>query len=342
MSFVQYLKDKRFFIAFYFVLMSFISLLMLVSVDRQGAYDNIIYANVGCLIFAGLYLVIGYYYRNPFYRGLDELIHQKEFSELVPALPESQTYGQAKYVEFLEKLQKEHGNQLQSMEDERRDHQDFVLSWIHEVKLPIAAGRLLIQNSQGKTVEFLMDKLEDEINKIDNYVEQALYYSRIDSFSKDYFITEVHLNGLIKESIKKHAKMFIARRISVHLDETLTDAYSDSKWLKYIVDQIVSNSLKYTNEGGKITFEFEEDSQEKRLRIHDTGIGIPPEDLSRVFDKGFTGAVGRSNMKSTGIGLYLANQLAIKLGHKLSIQSNQGRSTTVTIHFPKIRNYYHV
>jgi len=118
--------------------------------------------------------------------------------------------------------------------------------------------------------------------------------------------------------------------------------YTDSKWLSFIIDQIVANSLKYTEEHGEVSFHVEEDAKEKRLLIQDTGIGIKIEDINRVFDKGFTGSNGRIHSKSTGMGLYLAKKMALKLGHDLSIQSETGRFTTVKIHFPKIRNYYHL
>lgn len=164
-----------------------------------------------------------------------------------------------------------------------------------------------------------MDKLEDELSKIDNYVEQAFYYSRIDSFSNDYFITEIELNQLIKDCIKKHAKIFINKHIRFQLFEEKQYCNSDIKWLLYILDQLVSNWLKYTMESGTIRFEFEEDQKEKRLMVTDSGIGIAMEDLSRVFEKGFTGSNGRNYSKSTRMGLYLARQMAIKLGHELSI-----------------------
>ncbi|WP_081799488.1 ATP-binding protein [Neobacillus jeddahensis] len=126
------------------------------------------------------------------------------------------------------------------------------------------------------------------------------------------------------------------------MDELTPFVQSDSKWLGYMIDQIIANSLKYTNEGGLVSVHFEEDHKEKRLLIQDTGIGITPGDINRIFEKGFTGSIGRSHAKSTGIGLYLAKQLANKLGHDISIESEEGAFTKVVIHFPKIRNYYHI
>lgn len=341
MSILEYMKDKRYFIAFYFIIMTFVSLILFVSADQQDAFKMIVYTNVSCLLFAGLYITVGYYYRRKFHLELNELI-KSEQEEIVAMMPEAQNYEQRLFLKLFNKILKNHSNQLQRLNDEKRDQQEFIMSWIHEVKLPIAASRLLLENSDGKKVEMLVDKFEDELGKIDNYVEQALYYSRIDSFSKDYFIMEVHVNQIIKNSVKKYAKLFINKGIHFEMEAIEQFAQSDSKWLGFVIDQIIANALKYTNDGGKISVNFEEDSKEKRLLIQDNGIGVQSEDINRVFEKGFTGSIGRSHAKSTGMGLYLAKQLANKLGHNLTIESEEGRYTKVVIHFIKIRNYYHL
>jgi signal transduction histidine kinase len=338
MSFIQYIKDKRYFFILYGMIMIFVSLILMLTMDSKYVHNNLWYTHVVCLFFVIFYITLGFYHRKAFYQKLVDL-HEQEIEELIAALPEPQNTEQAIYLDLLKKLHEQHSQQFQRLMEQKREHQDFIMSWIHEVKLPIAASRLLMEHSMGNSVDETVDKLEDELNKIDNYVEQALYYSRIDSFSKDYFITEIDLNQIIKNSVKKYAKLFINKEIGLHMEDAPNFVHSDSKWLSFIIEQIVANSLKYTNDGGAISFYFVEDREEKVLRIQDTGIGIPPEDLQRVFEKGFTGNIGRSHAKSTGMGLYLAKRLAIKLGHDLSIQSEEGEYTNVTIHFPKFRNY---
>lgn len=340
MNLLDYIKDKRYFIAFYFIIMSFITLFTVVSND-QIVLSNILYIHMSCLLLTSLYIMIGYYYRRKLYFELSELAGcgQEEISAL---LPEAQNNEQKLFLTLLKKILDDQLNQLQKQNEEKRDQQEFIMSWIHEVKLPIAASRLLMENSEGKSVDILVDKFEDELGKIDDYVEQALYYSRIDSFAKDYFITEVHINKIIKNSVKKYAKLFINKGIRFQMEEKDLFVQSDSKWLGFVIDQLIANSLKYTNTRGEVTIQFEEDQTEKRVLIQDNGIGIKQEDIHRVFEKGFTGSTGRSYAKSTGMGLYLAKQLANKLGHELTIQSEEGTFTTVSIHFPKIRNYYHL
>lgn len=313
-------------------------MVMLFSENDQYSLSNVLYINISCVIFVCLYITIGYFYRKAFFKGLVETIENAE-EQFAILFPEVQTNQQKRFLELLKKIHQDNRNQLQHLNDEKKDQQEFILSWIHEVKLPIAASRLLMENSENKTKDYLIDKFEDELDKIDNYVEQALYYSRIDSFSTDYFITEVTANQIIKSSVKKYSKLFINKEIQFQMDDSTQFVQSDSKWLGFVIDQIIANSIKYTERGGKVAVQFEEDDREKRISILDSGIGIATEDLSRVFQKGFTGLTGRNQLKSTGIGLYLAKQLTRKLGHTLSIQSEEGTYTKVTIHFPKIRNY---
>lgn len=339
MNFFQYIENKRFFLLFYAVLMLFVTLMMAVSINKEDMVGNILYTNFGGGIFLSVYVVGEYFYRNPFYKELNKLI-KSDVKEVFALIPKPQSHEQKLFIQLLEKQHYEYLEELEQLHNEKSDYQDFIMSWIHEVKIPITACRMLIKNSTGKTSDYLANKFEDELIKIDNYVEQALYYSRIDSFSKDYFITEVSLNQIILESIKKYSKIFINKHIRFNMWDSQEFIYSDSKWLGFVVDQIVTNSLKYTNDGGMISFTFEEDHREKQLVIHDTGPGIKPEDINRVFEKGFTGSTGRNHSKSTGIGLYLAKQLVLKLGHDISIKSKENKYTKVIIHFSKNNNYY--
>lgn len=339
MKFIKYVEEKRYFLMLFIIMMLFVTIMMSVSSNKEQLASNIIYTNLGCILLSSIYIIAGYVYHNSFYKQLDELIKSPE-KEILEAAPQPQNYNQELYMKLLKKVHNDYRNDIKMLHNEKKEHQDFIMSWVHEVKLPITASLMLMTNSRGKTVDYLIDKFEDELRKIENYVEQALYYSRIDSFSKDYFITEISLKQVILESIKKYSKLFINKGISFTIWDEQQFVQSDSKWLGFILNQIVSNSLKYTNDGGSISFLFEENSKEKLLQIRDTGIGITPEDIGRVFEKGFTGSTGRNYFQSTGMGLYLAKQMVLKLGHNISIQSEEGRYTTVTIHFSKTSNYY--
>lgn len=339
MSLFKYINDKKYFILFYITTMSFVTIMMLVSTNSEHAIKTIMYTNGGCTLLAALYIVLGYYYHTALYKDLKEVV-DSENTELFEVIREPRNNQQRLYITLLKKFRENYQNEVQVLHDEKKDYQDFIVSWIHEVKLPITASRLLMNNSDGKTVDYIVDKFEDEIDKIDNYVEQALYYSRIDSFSRDYFITEIQLNQTIKDSVKKYSKIFINKRISFSMFTEEEFVQGDSKWLAFIIDQVMANSLKYTNENGKISVSYEEDHEEKRLTIEDSGIGIKTEDISRVFEKGFTGTKLRGHSKSTGMGLYFAKQMCLKLGYDISIESEEDEYTKVTIRFPKIRNIF--
>ncbi|MEK5056897.1 histidine kinase [Paenibacillus sp. FSL H7-0326] len=340
MSLLQYLEDKLSVIILAVSMMLFTSLMMFIS--PGGRYDtgDILYNLLGCFTLIGVYLVVGFTRRYGHYKVLSEII-KNSGNDFFAAIPKSVSHEQRLYMSLARKLHKAKLEADQTFHEERTDFHDFIISWIHEVKLPITACHLLLRNNTISSLEELVNKLEDEVNKIDHYVEQTLYYSRIDSFSRDYLIAEVSLNQIMRASVRKYAKMFVAKRIRFTMWEEETTVYSDTKWLGFIIDQIVTNALKYTERGGSVICSLEENTREKRLLIEDTGIGIPPEELVRIFDKGYTGSNGRKNTSSTGMGLYLANQMAIKLGHSLTVKSEEGQYTELAIIFPKSRSIYH-
>lgn len=341
MKLKDYLKDKRYLIIFYIVLMGFISAVTYLDHNMKISIDNILYINVVSFVFFLIYLILGYLYHKRYYENINYIIeNQKE--DIINCLPQPKTYEQSSYNNLLKSIYEEQNSKIEKLYEDKRENIEFITSWVHEIKTPIAVSRLTIENSQGKPTEEILNSLEEEMDKIDNYVEQALYYSRIDAFSKDYFINEIDLYKITKEVIKKHMKTFINKRIKINIQECNLNVSSDKKWLIFIMNQILSNSLKYTKKEGTIKINFEKDEREKRIIIEDNGIGIKPEDIRRVFHKGFTGQTGRENYKSTGMGLYLAKNLARKLGHDISIESIYGEYTKVVIHFPKLIDYFNV
>jgi signal transduction histidine kinase len=239
-------------------------------------------------------------------------------------------------------LNREQNLKIQRLYDQKKDYEEFITSWVHQIKTPISVCRLLIEHNLNTPNKETLYSLEEEIDKIENYIEQALYYSKIDDFSKDYFINEVILDRMVKEAVKKQAKTFINKKIGVEIENIELAVTTDKKWLSFILDQVLSNALKYTSPEGHIKIYGLIQDKVQKLIIEDNGIGIKPEDLERVFDKGFTGYNGRESYKSTGIGLYLSKQLARKLGHNIEIESKYGEYTKVTISFPKLSDYFQV
>lgn len=339
MNFLKYLKDKKYLISFYIFLMVFISLVIYLDNGFGVTIENIIYINMVASTFFLTYLIFGFLFNKRYYDDIEYIIDNNS-ENITTVLPKPRKYSQKLINRLIKKLYIDQNKKLSKLHDVRKENIEYITSWVHEVKTPISVMRLLIESNNNKTKEDILDSFEEELDRIDRYVEQALYHSRIDSFSRDYLISEVNLENIIKNNIKKQAKTFISKKIKIETKNIDINISTDKKWLSFIIDQILSNSLKYTPEGGVIKIYGEKDDKEKRIIIKDNGIGIKDEDLPRVFQRGFTGYTGRQNNKSTGMGLYLAKRLSRKLGHNLTINSKYGDYTEVIIHFPKLTDYY--
>ncbi|MCR1840525.1 sensor histidine kinase [Murimonas intestini] len=214
-----------------------------------------------------------------------------------------------------------------SLEDARKkDMTDYYTLWAHQIKTPITALNLLIQAQEGGGKA----ELSQQLIKIERYVEMVLQYLRMENMSSDLRLREVKVKKLVNAAVKKDRTIFIHRKISLNLQDMENTVLTDEKWLVFVIEQILSNSLKYTDTGGSISVYMLE-GEENTLVIEDNGMGIKEEDLPRIFENGFTGYNGRMEKKSTGIGLYLCRQILDKLGHSISVSSVPGRGTKVMI-----------
>ncbi|WIL39972.1 sensor histidine kinase [Kurthia sp. YJT4] len=231
--------------------------------------------------------------------------------------------------QLMDEMRKEHIREMNAVQEKQKEHYDFIVSWFHEIKTPIAVLHLIQQT------DIDANSLREEIEKIENYVDQALYYAKLDSFNQDYSIGSCDMIGIVKDTVRDHSKTFISKKVRILLPSESMSVQSDSKWLKFIVNQLLTNSLKYTDNSGEILIGTNETPQEKQLIIRDNGIGITPQELPRIFNRGFTGETGRTYSKSTGMGLYLAQQLSNKLGHYITCTSEVSSYTEYIIHFPK-------
>lgn len=201
---------------------------------------------------------------------------------------------------------------------------DYFTLWAHQIKTPISAMQLIMQSEPERYSE----ELGQELFKIEQYVEMVLSYLRLDSDYTDFVLRRYSVDSMIKQSVRKYAKQFIRKKISLVYEGTEATVVTDEKWMCFVLDQLLSNALKYTASGQiRITADNE------GIVIEDTGIGIAAEDLPRVFEKGYTGYNGRTDKKSTGIGLYLCKRILTKLGHEISIASEPGKGTRVTVGF---------
>ena len=238
-------------------------------------------------------------------------------------LPETTTLIEEDYQHLIQRLVRENRQRQAAADSMLEDLTSYYTLWVHQIKTPIAAMDLLLQAGPDRATE-----MEIELQKIAQYVDMVLQYLRLDSTDKDLVLQRCQLDAVVRQTVRKYAKLFILKRIQLVFQETKWEVLSDEKWLCFLLEQLLSNALKYTPEGGKISIFLE---GETNLVIADTGIGIAPEDLPRVFEKGFTGNNGRMDKKATGIGLYLCRRVTNLLGHTISIASEPGVGTQVLL-----------
>ena len=222
--------------------------------------------------------------------------------------------------------------EINTIKNQKKDYKEYIEKWIHEVKTPISAIKLIEENNKTSTSRLVLQELEE----IDRYVEQALFYARSEDVEKDYLVKEISLEKCINSVITRNKQVLILNSIDIEIYDICESVYSDSKWLEFILNQIIVNCIKYRKENeSTIKIYTKEIKNAVDLTIYDNGIGIPSDEISRVFNKGFTGNKGRVNYKSTGIGLYLCKKLCDKLGLLIKIESEENEYTKINIIFPK-------
>lgn len=341
MTWWRYVRDKRFFLLFFVIVMFFIGVLLAVDPNSQLTLGNIIYLYVFMLLFLVAYLILGYSFKRTYWNAMKDLVDGEIEENILELLPKPRTSEQAFFNELMRKKHLEEQREIAKLQDKQQEYHDFILYWVHEVKTPIVASKMLINNPDLNEPATIFKKVEEELESIDRLVMQALYYSRLDTFAKDYFIQELALSPVIKDCVKRHSKLFISKRMKLDLADFDAEVRSDSKWLGFILDQVMTNALKYTEQGGEIKIWCESSMENSKIELHirDNGIGIKDEDLPRVFEQGFTGGTGRQEKKATGMGLYLARQMSGKLGHTIEISSEESVGTEIVITFQQKDDY---
>ena len=239
------------------------------------------------------------------------------------SLPIAQDGIESGYQELIRKEEQQQRKEHARWEKSGQDMEDYYATWVHQIKAPIAVMNVLLQQEDTETNQ----NLKAELFRVEQYVEMALGYVRLDSGTKDLVIAQYPLDEIVRKSIRKYAGQFIRRRIRLIYEGTDQIVLTDEKWLSFIIEQLLSNAVKYTLKG-TVTIIV---SEEKKLTVADTGMGIAPEDLPRIFEKGYTGYNGRMERKSTGIGLYLSQMAAKKLGHQITVVSKLGEGSSFTI-----------
>ncbi len=327
MTIKKYLKDKLYFISITGVVIVFLMLLFGVTDTTLAVSVTTI---VCVLVVAGSVLIIEWKRRYLFYKEIDLALGNLEKKYFIhEMLPKSGFLDGDILLEIMNELSKSIANEVSNINNAHKEYLDFVEMWIHEVKTPLAAISLITSNNKSSE----MVRVKEEVKKVEKQLEQILFYARSYSLEKDYIIQSIDLEKVVRTSVKDLSTQFISKNISLNLELENTIVYSDPKWLEYIFKQILENALKYSDEGKTITIRSAIHNQSVQVDIIDEGIGISESDIKRVFDRGFTGQIGRNSRQATGFGLYLVKTLSERLGIGLSIVSDEG--TTVSLVFPK-------
>ena len=241
---------------------------------------------------------------------------------LMSLVPEPREPGEAAYRELLLELDEDRRTAVSALDARMRESVDYYTMWVHQIKTPISAMRLILQEDESERGR----ALGAELFRVERYVELVLSYLRLGGTSTDYVIRQVDVDNVLRQAARKYAPLFIRGKVSLELNETGLRALSDEKWLQLVIEQVLSNAVKYAP-GGHVKVW----SEGERLLVQDDGVGIAAEDLPRIFERGFTGYNGRMDKRATGIGLYLSQEICRKLGHTITVESKLGKGTRVTV-----------
>lgn len=325
------------------VTMSCIHLLYMYLIGARK--QDVVYAAVLDAILLLIIVLVGFFRYSSKVKALSNAL--KRPVEEQAKLPEATDDVEMLYHRLLENQSIARSESESSAAIRQSQMRDYYSMWVHQIKTPISAMKLLLEAEREELGQLMcdeepqatltelsdnLDSFEDELFRIEEYVSMALQYQRVSSTENDFVLEKISLDGVIRDTIKKYAKIMIRRHIGINYSGTKKQVYTDEKWLAFILEQILSNAIKYTPQGF-VTIETAEEKDRFFITIKDTGIGIKAEDLPRVFEKGYTGYNGHADKKATGIGLYMCRQMADKLGHTIRMESELGKGTKVWIGF---------
>lgn len=331
MKWSSFLKDKMLLICLLILVLITIEIFLMTYEISMGIR---IYVLISPIVVTIIAILIEYNTKKNFYCNLKQKMQELDQKYLISELIDAPDFIEGKILtEVMQDVGKsmlENVNQYKHLQE---DYKEYIELWIHEIKLPIAASKMVIENNRNKVTS----SIEEELEKIENYIEQALFYARSNNVEKDYIIAKANLKEIVNTTILKNKNLLITSKINLELHDLEKEVYTDSKWTIFILNQIIQNAIKYAKkEDRKIDIYAQEKKDKVILYIKDNGIGIKKGEITRVFEKGFTGENGRIiEKKSTGIGLYLCKKLCDKLRLAIELNSQKDRGTEVRIVFPK-------
>ena len=331
MKFSSFLKEKFLLICLLlFAIITTQIFLMIYDVN----YLIRIYIAIAPILAIAIGFTVEYKYKDNYYKKVKKNIDDLDCKYLVAETIDNPGFIEGKILkETLQEAGKSMLENVNIYKNLQEDYKEYIELWIHEIKTPIATSKMIIENNKTTATK----SIEEELDKIENYIEQTLYYARSNAVEKDYIITKTNLKEIVNGAILKNKSTLITNKVTLELNDLEKEVHTDSKWATFIISQIIQNAIKYSKEEDrKIEIYSITKNENIVLYIKDNGIGISNKDIKKVFEKGFTGENGRkANKKSTGIGLYLCKKLCDKLRLGIEITSKENEGTQVKIIFPK-------
>ncbi|MGG0473515.1 sensor histidine kinase [Priestia aryabhattai] len=334
MSALQFVQEKQVLFLLNALSLCIISFMLLLF---DLPVNLIILINIISIFFFLCAMLFEFYRMKHYYGNLMAIFEQLDEKTLIADIVQEPTFhsGQVFYS-ILKSATKVMNDRISSLKNSQQEYYDYIELWVHEVKTPITALKLILENY--RTPEKM--HIQTEISKIEGYVEQALFYARSSTLNQDYKIETFPLHSVVNEAVKSLSLTLIRANGQINMDQLNLKVTSDSKWIIFILKQLIDNSVKYRSPSLKISFIAAKIEGGTVLRISDNGIGINKADLGRIFKKGFTGTNGRNHAKSTGMGLYLCNNLCEKLGLSIKASSQKEKGTEIKIFFPDKLNTF--
>ena len=269
--------------------------------------------------------------------------YKRELNQFIHNIKENSNMEDNYIDKEIKSIIEEKKEEVDSLRNEMEEINDYMTNWIHEVKIPISVLQMIGKRiNEVDSSREISKQINSQVSRIDKLVEQAMYSSRAGNYNSDFLINEVDLGQVVKEVIKKNKYQFIYNKIDLQVSEINKTILTDKKWITHIIELILDNAIKYSDVGGKIEVYLKENKKGCELHIKDYGMGIVPQDIDRVFDKGFTGENGRKRTKSTGMGLYISKKILNKLSHDINVISTSGEFCDVYITFYNLSDYFNV
>lgn len=335
MNLLSFIKANRRVAGLGVVIMIIVNSIILLSVNLNKSFNDLLYLNFLIGVASTIYVIVGYIDWCSKYKLIRESLDSNK--DIDATISEDDSFYTLLLKDIITKKNLEADLQKQELKKSIDELNDYIMKWVHEIKIPVSVCELILERTDDYV---LVNEIQAEFEKIKFLTNQVLYISRATNYYEDLSVKNTNLAKIIKNSLKRNSTLLISKNIEIKISNLDFEILSDEKWISYIIDQILNNAYKYLNQDGKIEISSElDDSNNIILSIMDNGIGILKKDISRIFDKSFTGNNKSNASKSTGMGLYITKKMLNKLGHKIEVESESNVFTKFTITFYGISDY---